>query len=240
MPGLGTIANAAAVLFGGTIGLFLKGGLKRRFQDTLMQALGLVVIFIGAAGTLKGVFVIAGNELTTTGTMKMIVSLLAGSIFGELMNIESQLDRFGGWLKKKFSSENDSAFTDGFIIASLTICVGAMAIVGSLEDGLNANASTLYAKAVLDGIIVLVLASSYGKGTLFSVIPLVLLQGSVTALASALKPVFTASMIADISYIGSMLIFCVGVNLMFHTKIKVANMLPSLVVVALCGIFPIG
>lgn len=114
-----------------------------------------------------------------------------------------------------------------------------MAIVGSLEDGLTGNATMLYTKAILDGIITLIFASTYGKGAIFSVLPLVALQGSITAFAQVLQPILTEQTIANLSFVGSMLIFCVGTNLMFKTKIKVANLLPALLVVVIYGLLPL-
>lgn len=239
MIGLGTIVNSVAVIAGGLIGLILKSGLKQRFQDTLMQALGLSVIFIGIAGVLQKMFVISGSGLETRGTMKMVISLVLGALLGEAININQHTETFGEWLKKKFGSQNDSCFVDGFVSTSLTICVGAMAIVGALQDGLTGDASMLYIKAVLDGVIVIVFASVFGKGVIFSAIPLLLFQGSITLLAAFVQPFMTDAVINYLSFIGSALIFCVGTNLMFKTNIKVANLLPSLLFVVLIHSWPI-
>ena len=147
MMGTGTIVNVLAVIIGSAIGLIFKGGIKQRFQETLMQALGLCVMFIGAAGALKGIFVVNGSGLETTATMIMILSLVLGGIIGEVINIEKWLDVFGEWIKAKVRVKNDNRFVDGFVTASLIICVGAMAVVGSLQDGLTGDASMLYTKS---------------------------------------------------------------------------------------------
>jgi uncharacterized membrane protein YqgA involved in biofilm formation len=208
MIGLGTIVNAAAVVAGGVLGLLFKGGLKQRFQDILMQALGLSVIFIGIAGALKGIFVVNGTALDTKGTLLMVAALVLGALLGELINIEKHLDRFGEFLKRKFTKDrNDSNFVDAFVTTSLVVCVGAMGVVGSLEDGLSGDAMTLYTKALLDLIIVMVYASAKGKGTIFAAIPLLLYQGAITAFARVIHPLFTDQIISDISFVGAILIF---------------------------------
>lgn len=236
MHGLGTIVNTAAIILGGIIGMIFKKGLKDELQQMLMQVLGLAVIFIGGAGALKGIFVITEAGLETSGTMLMIGSLTIGAVIGELINIEKQMERFGEWLKEKARSSGDTRFVEGFVTASLTVCVGAMAIVGSIEDGLTGNHSTLFAKAVLDAVIIAVFAAAYGKGAVFSAIPVAILQGLVTIFAGLLAPVFSDGIIADVSFIGSMLIFCVGINLAFGKRFKVGNMLPAVIIPIIYGL----
>jgi uncharacterized membrane protein YqgA involved in biofilm formation len=231
MRGLGTIANVAAVVAGGLLGLLVKNGLKQRFQDILIKALGLSTIFLGIAGALTGLLDISSDgEIATTGTAVLIASLVGGSLIGEWVNIERWLERFGEWLKRKAKSENDTGFVNGFITTSLVICVGAMAVVGSIEDGLTGNASMLYAKAALDGVIVMIFASTYGKGAIFAAIPVGIFQGAITLLAGLIAPLLGETVIAGLSFVGSALIFCVGINLVFGNKFKVANMLPALLI----------
>lgn len=230
MSGLGTLVNVAAVVVGSLLGMLVKGGLKQRFQEILMQVLGLATMFIGASGALKGIFVIKGDSLDTTNTMMLIISLVGGAIFGELLRIEDRLDHLGIWLKDKVKLKGDNRFVEGFVTSSLVICVGAMAIVGSLEDGLYGNESTLYAKAVLDFIIVMIFASTLGIGVLFSAIPLGIYQGSITLSASAIAPLLNDTRIANLSFVGSVLIFAVGVNIAFGKKFRVGNMLPAVLI----------
>lgn len=237
MVGLGTIINAATVIVGGLIGLTLKKGLKPRFQEMITQVLGLSVIFIGTSGALKEIFKVSGDGLTTNGTMMMVICFALGAIVGEWINIEKYTEQFGEFLKRKAKSEGDTRFVDGFVTASLTICIGAMAIVGALQDGLYGDYSLLLTKAILDGVFLVVIAASYGIGPIFSVIPLVILQGGVTALAMVIEPYVTEKAISDMSLVGSMMIFCIGINLMFKKKIRVANMLPVLVFVLIWGAF---
>ena len=228
MRGLGTIINVAAVILGGGLGMLLKGGLKERFQQILMQALGVCTIFIGISGALKGMLRVENGTLEDTGTMLLIASRVTGSLLGE-------------WLREKVGGKNDSQFVEGFVSASLVICVGAMAIVGALEDGMRGDYSMLAAKAVLDAVIVMVFASSYGKGAVFSALPVGLWQGGITIFAGFLEPVLTPQIVSDLSFTGNVLIFCVGVNLAFGKKFRVGNMLPALLFAAVfdavAGIF---
>lgn len=236
MIGTGTIVNVLSVIAGSAIGLVFKGGIKQRFKATIMQALGLCTIFIGASGALKGIFVIKDSSLETTGTMLMILSLVIGGIIGELINIEKWLDAFGEWIKVKVHAEGDNRFVDGFVTASLVICVGAMAVVGSLEDGLTGNASMLYAKSALDFVAVIIFASTLGIGVMFSAIPVALYQGSITLLARFIQPFLTDQVISNMSFVGSILIFCIGINMCFGKKFKVGNLLPALIVVLIASL----
>lgn len=233
MPGLGTLINGLAVIAGGLLGLVFRRGLPQRFQDTLMQALGLSSIFIGISGSLEKMLQIQNGFVSVQGTLLAVLSLAAGALLGEWINLERRFEQLGLWLKKKTGSEKDSRFMQGFLTASLTICIGAMAIVGALQDGLSADPSLLITKAVLDCLIIMIFTSAFGKGAIFSVIPLVFFQGSITILAQFIAPLLTAPMFDNLSMIGSMLIFCVGINLMFNTKIRVANLLPALLIAIL-------
>ena len=231
MRGLGVLVNTAAVIAGGLIGLVLKRGLSQRFQDILTRACGISTIFIGAAGTLQGMLsVSADGSLSTHGTMLLIFSLVLGGLCGEALNLELGLDRLGNRLKNVIRSKNDSHFVEGFVNTSLIICVGAMAIVGSIQDGLTGDHSMIFAKSVLDFIILIVMSSSFGVGALFSAAALFVYQGSLTLLGMAAGSVISDTLIGELSYVGSSLIFCVGVNLCFGKKIKTGNYLPALLV----------
>ena len=233
LQGLGTLINGLAVIAGGLLGLVFRRGLPQRFQDTLMQALGLSSIFIGISGSLEKMLQIQNGFVSVQGTLLAVLSLAAGALLGEWINLERRFEQLGLWLKKKTGSEKDSRFMQGFLTASLTICIGAMAIVGALQDGLSADPSLLITKAVLDCLIIMIFTSAFGKGAVFSVIPLVFFQGSITILAQFIAPLLTKQMLDNLSMIGSMLIFCVGINLMFNTKIRVANLLPALLIAIL-------
>ena len=236
MIGLGTIVNVLAVLGGGAIGLFLRGGMNPRYQEAVVRVMGLSTIFIGASGALEHILAVEGGSLTglpIRDTLIMILSMAFGTLIGEMLDFDGKLESFGAWLKQKATRGEDGRFIEGFVTASLTVCIGAMAIVGSIQDGLSGNPSTLFTKSVLDFIILIIYASTYGKGALFSAIPVAILQGGVTVCAGLLQPLFSPAVIANLSFLGSMMIFCVGCNLAFQAKFRVANMLPALVLGAL-------
>ena len=229
MHGLGTIVNVAAIVVGGLAGLLGGRRIPERLQKTLMSAMGVSVLFVGVSGTLSQMLRAGGGALTVQGTM-MILSLAIGAVLGELLDLEDRMERFGAWLKVKTKSESDGGFIGAFVTASLTVCIGAMAIVGSIQDGILGDHATLFAKAVLDLVIIMVMTASMGKGCIFSAIPVGILQGSVTLLARLLQPVFTDAALSNLSLVGSVLVFCVGLNLVWGKKIRVANLLPSLIV----------
>lgn len=233
MLGLGTIVNVLAVISGGFIGMFLNDGLKPRFQDILMKALGLSTLFIGVSGALKGMFTVQGSGLETTGTMTMIISLVLGALIGEWIDIEKRMEQFGVWIKSKVRGKDNPRLVEGFVTTSLVICVGAMAVVGSLQDGLTGDTSMLFAKSALDFVVVLIFASAFGQGAMLAAIPLGLYQGAITLFARLIEPILTEQVVADLSFVGSILIFGVGINLAFGNKIKVGNMLPALVIVVI-------
>lgn len=232
MKGLGTIVNVLAIIAAGLIGLSCKRFFKERYQETIIKATGFAILFLGAAGTLSKMLIPTadGTALTVSGSMMMILSLAIGALFGEILDIDGLFERFGEWLKRKTGSAGDNQFTNGFVSASLTVSIGAMAIMGSIQDGIYGDPSTLYAKAVLDFIIVLLMSASMGKGCLFSFIPVGAFQGLVTALAVILSGFMTTAVLDSLSLVGNILIFCVGINLIWPKTIKAANLLPALVV----------
>jgi uncharacterized protein len=232
MIGLGTLANMAAILIGSTIGLLLQGGLKQRFQTTIMNALGLAVMFIGISGALQGLLVVKEESLQTANIMLMIVSLAIGAFLGELIDIEARLDRLGEWIKAtlKVKGERGQNFVEGFVNSSLLFCIGAMAIIGSLNDGLSGDASMLYAKGFIDGTVAIFFASTLGLGVFFSILPLGIYQGGITLSAKYIEPYLSGQMIGNISFIGSVLIFGIGINMIFGKKIKCGNLLPAVLI----------
>ncbi len=232
MIGLGTLANMAAILIGSTIGLILQGGLKQRFQSTIMNALGLAVMFVGISGALQGLFVVNKDGLETANVMLMIISLAIGAFIGELIDIETRLDHVGEWIKAtlKVKGEKGQNFVEGFVNSSLLFCIGAMAIIGSLQDGLSGDALTLYGKSIIDGTVAIFFASTLGIGVFFSIIPLGIYQGLITISAKYIEPYLSDQMVANISFIGSILIFGIGINMIFGKKIKCGNILPAVLV----------
>ena len=180
-----------------------------------------------------------GGALTANNTMLVVICVVLGTVIGELMGIEHWFVSFGEWLKRKTGNEGDRNFVNAFVTASLTVSIGAMAIVGSIEDGISQDYTTLALKSVLDFVIIVVMTSSLGKGCAFSAIPVFVFEGCMTLLAHLISPIMTAAAVANLSMIGSILIFCVGVNLVWDTKLRVANMLPAVILAVIAGLLPI-
>lgn len=238
MVGFGTIINTAAILAGGLCGLLFGRFLSEQKQDALCKACGVCTLFIGMSGALEGMLMVEGTALASAGTMWIVLCVTGGALFGEILNIEDHIERFGKWLKIKTGSAHDKQFVNAFVTASLTVCIGAMAVIGSIEDGIKADPSILLTKATLDFIIVMAMTSSLGKGCIFSAIPVALFQGGITVLARLLEPLLAdPAALANLSLIGSILIFCVGVNLIWGKKIRVANLLPSIVLAVAVSYF---
>lgn len=238
MFGLGTILNTAGILLGGLLGWLFGKFLPERIQESLTRTCGICVLFIGIAGALEGMLTVDGAAVVSGKTMMIVICLALGALLGELLNIEGGFARFGQWLKIKTGNAKDKKFVEGFVTASLTVCIGAMAIVGAIQDGLSGDYSVLATKAVLDLVIVLVMTCSLGKGCVFSAIPVALFQGSITLLARLIKPLMTEAALANLSLIGAILIFCVGVNLVWGKKIRVANLLPAIVLAVAMAFLP--
>lgn len=238
MAGLGTIINSAAIIVGGVFGLLFGKILNERIQDSLQKASGICVLFIGIAGAMEGMLKLSGSSLSAGRSMLIVASLALGALVGEVLNIEHGFESFGEWLKVKTGNAKDKSFVEGFVTASLTVCIGAMAVVGSIKDGISGDYSILATKAILDFIIIMVMTCSLGKGCIFSAIPVAVFQGLITALARLIKPLMTDGALANLSLIGSILIFCVGVNLVWDKRIKVANLLPSLVFAVAIAFLP--
>lgn len=238
MPGLGTIVNVAAIVVFGAAGWLFGNKIPQRIKDTLMTANAIAVMFLGIGGAMAQMLKIENGILTTGGTIMMTLCLALGAVIGEILNLEDKFESFGEWLKRKTGNAKDASFVNAFVTASLTVSIGAMAIVGSIEDGLFGNHSILFAKAIMDAVIILVMSSSMGKGCAFSAIPVAILQGGVTLLSGLLKPILTDAAMANLSFTGSILIFCVGVNLFWGKKVRVANLLPALILAVIWAFLP--
>lgn len=212
---LGTIVNALAIIVGALLGIAIKKGIKDDYKNTIMDGIGLTVVIIGIMGGIKSENIIL-----------VIGSIVVGSILGEIIGVEDKLDKLGNSLQKGFGGK-DSNFSKGFVTASLVYCVGAMAIVGSLESGILGNHETLFAKSILDGISAIIFASTLGIGVAFSAIPVFIYQGSITLLANSVKSLLTPEVINEMSAVGGILIMAIGINILGIKKIKVGNMLPA-------------
>lgn len=231
MIGLGTIINVIAIVLGTVLGILLHKHIPQRLQKTVVSGIGLSVCFVGISGVISKMVFIKNDGLDTKDTMLMVASLVIGAFIGELINIEKWLERFGDFCKSKLKTGNkNSRFTEGFVSASLLFCVGAMAIVGSLEDGLSGNYSTLFAKSLMDGTMSIFFAATMGIGVCFSIIPVFVYQGGITLLARVIEPLLSDALINRVSLVGSVLIFAIGLNMVTENKIKVGNLLPAVLV----------
>lgn len=233
MVGLGTLVNGIGIVAGGLAGCLFGRLLKEKQQDALIKACGLCVLFLAVAGAMEEMLTVEGTGLVSGKSMLVALSIAIGTLLGEIIDIESKIEKFGSWIKKITGNGKDDRFVDAFVTASLTVCIGAMAIVGAIQDGLSGDPSLLFVKTLLDFVIIIVMTASLGKGCIFSAIPVLILEGAVTLFASLLSPVLTEAMIGAVSLVGSLLIFGVGVNLIWEKKFRVANMLPSVIVAAL-------
>lgn len=233
MVGLGTVINVLAILAGGLLGMLLGRFLKQPVQDALTKACGVSTVFIAVYGAVEKMRVVPDG-----GAMLIVICLTLGTLIGELLGIETGFERFGAWLKRKTGNSRDSRFVDAFVTASFTVCIGAMAIVGSIQDGLLGDYRILATKAVLDLVIIMAMTASLGKGCVFSAIPVAVLQGSVTLLAGLMKSVMTDGAMTNLSLVGNILIFCVGINLLFGKTVKVANMLPAILLAVAAAFLP--
>ncbi len=213
---LGTVVNSLAIIGGGLIGMMVGSGLKANYRLTIMQALSLAVILVG----LK-------TALQTTDLLLVIISLAAGTLFGEWLQIQELLNSVGRLLESRVAGQGAGAVR-GFVTASLVFCVGAMAIVGSLESGLANSHQTLYAKSMLDGIASLIFATTLGIGVLFSALSVIIYQGTITCAAGLLQPLLEPTVVSQMSAVGGLLIVAIGINMLEIKVIRVGNMLPAI------------
>lgn len=229
---LGTIVNASAIMGGCIVGLIVKGRLTEKISTTIMNGLALCVLYIGISGVLKG------ND-----TLQIIICIAIGALVGEIIDIDKMLNDLGNAIenkvnsKKKDTSADRISIAEGFVTSSLLFCVGAMAVVGSLESGLQGNNTTLFAKSVLDGVSSIIFASSLGIGVMLSSVAILIYQGSITLLAGVLSTVLTDTVISNMSAVGSLLIVGLGFNMLGITKIKVANLLPAIFIPIIYALF---
>ncbi len=225
----GTLINAALIIVGALFGLLFKKLMPERLKNTLLQAVGLIVIFVGIGGAISATLTLSEGVFGTKDTLVMILAMVFGTIIGELINIEKQLDRIGAFCQKKLvNGDAKSTFAEGMVTASLIFVVGAMAVVGSLDNGIRGDNSTLVAKGIIDCITAMVLASTLGIGVMFSAVPILIYQGAISLLGVYIEPFLTDAVISQMSFTGSILIFAIGINMLWSKKVKVGNMLPAI------------
>ncbi len=224
MPGLGTVVNVLAILGGAVLGILFKRGLPQKWQETMMSGIAMCIIVVGMQMALK-----------TNNIVIVIFSLVLGAICGEIMDIEGGMNKIGQALGNKLAGGKATvaaAIAEGFVNASVLFCSGAMAIVGSIQDGLLADHSTLFAKATLDGLISLVLSANMGVGVALSAGSVAVYQGAITLLASAIGPLMNEAMLAEITASGGVMIMAIGTNTLHLTKIRIGNLVPGMLVAA--------
>lgn len=212
---LGTIVNSLAILLGGSIGSVFGGKFTQRYSDIVLNAIALSVLLVGLLSAIQ-----TENVLLVIGCMAI------GSLLGEFIRIEDRLNMLGDKLQKRFSSSKGN-IAEGFVTATLIYCIGSMAILGSIESGINGNHTTLFAKAILDGVSSIVFSATLGIGVAFSAVAVFIYQGSITILASQASELLTVDAIRELSAVGGLLIMTIGFNVLKVTKIKVGNMLPA-------------
>ncbi len=221
------MANVLGIVGGGLLGLGCGRLISERFQKTLMMACAVAVMFLGLTGTVKEMLAVgADGKVLLVGTNCMLASLIGGALLGEAINLEDKMERFGIWLRRRTGSSGDTRF----VTASLTVCIGAMAVIGSINDRLLSDPFVLFAKTVLDAVIVMIMTSTLGKGCIFSALSVGIFQGTIFLLAGFLEPVMTPAALKSLSAVGNILIFCVGTNLFGLPHVRVANLLPALVI----------
>ena len=218
---IGTLINCIAIIIGAAAGLFLRRGMNEAISKTVMQGVGLSVILIGVTGAIE-----------TGNTLLVILSMVIGGVVGSLIDIDGKMNRLGAWAQKKLTRGDDenNTFAKGFVTASLVYCVGAMAVVGALDSGIRGDHTTLIAKAALDGITAIVFASSLGIGVMLSAVPVLVYQGAIAMLGTAIAPLLSEVVVTEMSAVGGLLIMAIGVNMLLEKDIKVANLLPAILI----------
>ena len=227
---MGTVINVLLIIAGGVIGLFCKKAVSREIEYSIHKATGVAVLIVGVCGVLSAMLKVdSGGKITSSGELLLVVSLALGTFLGELLKIEDRLNRFSKKIESKLKISN---FSTGFITASMIYCIGAMAIVGSINDGLLHDSSTLVTKGIIDGITSVVLAASLGYGVIFSCLPVLVYQGALTLFASFLGNVLAGELLNNVCMVGYCLVMCIGINFLYNSdkQIRTANMLPSLLV----------
>ena len=227
---MGTLINAALILLGGTIGLVFKKAVSKEMEYSIHKATGVAVLIIGICGVLSAMLKTnADGSISSSGELILVVSLALGTFIGELLKLETRLNKGCKWIENKFKMSN---FATGFITSTMIYCIGAMAIVGAINDGLLGDSSTLVTKGIIDGITSVVLAASLGYGVLFSAIPILIYQGGMTLLAGLLENVLVGELLSNICMVGYALVMCIGINFLSakDNQIKTVNMLPAILV----------
>jgi len=213
---IGVLVNVLAIIVGGFIGLLLKKGLNDRIKKVVMQAVGLAVVIIGVS-----------SAILTENILLLVLSLVSGGIIGALLQIDRNLEKLGQSIESKFDSKQ-GGFAKGFVLATLIYCVGAMAIIGSIEAGVDGDNTTLYIKSILDGVTAIIFTATLGYGVIFSSIPVLLYQGTIVLLGIQAQKFLSEDMIREMSAVGGVLILGIGLGLLEIKKIQLGDLLPAI------------
>ncbi len=230
---MGSIVNAICIVIGGLLGILLKNGIKKNVQDSIYIAIGICILIIGINGVISNMAVVNGNIISTNGELILVISIVIGTLIGESLDIDSFLNNLSVKIEKKF---NLAGFASSFVAASIIFCVGAMAIIGSINDGLLHDPNVLYVKSILDGITSIILAATLGMGVIFASVPVLIYQGIITLLAGSLSGILVGEFLRQLCMVGYALVLCIGINFIAPGKLKIANMLPSLIVVIVINV----
>lgn len=221
----GTLVNAVAVIVGGLIGILLKKGIKERYTLSINKALGLAVLIIGINGVIANMFTSDGGSLSSSGELLLVVFLVIGTFIGEILKLDERFGKFCKGIENKFSSDG---FASGFINGTVLFCVGAMSIVGSINDGLTGNSSVLFVKSALDFVNAVIFGATLGYGVIFTFIPILIYQGGISLLAGTLSGILQGELLEQICMVGYAIIMAIGLNFLLKDKFKTLNMVPAL------------
>ena len=230
MPGVGTLIDMSGIIAGGATALAFGRLFSDRMKNMMMTVCGISVFVIGITGIMQGMLTVSGGTVSVSGSIPLIISLVAGAVIGEVLGIEMRIEKLGLLMQRLAGRGEEGGFADGFVKASMVVGIGAMAVMGPITEGLYGDHSMLIAKALFDFVIIMVLTVPYGKGCLFASVPVGILQGGLTLLACQAKALLTDAALASLTTTGSIMILCLGINLIWNKEIRVANMLPMIVV----------
>lgn len=222
----GTLVNCVAVIIGGLIGLLLKKGIKDTYAQGINKSLGIAVLIIGLNGVISNMFTVENGALKSSGELLLIVFLVVGTLIGELLKLD---DRFNSFCKKIDSKFKDGGFASGFINGTILFCVGAMSIIGSLNDGLTGDSSVLFVKSALDFVNAVIFGATLGFGVIFVCIPMLIYQGGISLLAGSLSGILQGELLTQICMVGYAIIVAIGFNFFLEKKFKTLNMVPAII-----------
>ena len=230
MPGVGTLIDMSGIIAGGATALAFGKLFSEQMKNMMMTVCGISVFVIGLTGVMQGMLTVTDGAVSVNGSIALIISLVIGAAIGEILRIESRIEKLGAFMQKTAGRRDEGTFADGFVKASMVVGIGAMAVMGPITEGLYGDHSVLIAKALFDFVIIMVLTIPYGKGCLFASVPVGILQGALTLLACQAKTLLTDAALASLTTTGSIMILCLGINLIWNKEIRVANMLPMIII----------